>query len=851
MLFKWQQMRKLTPLVVLITGLVSTFFVQQLVLNDERRDHQAIFDAQVRDITMRIKQRLATHEQILRGVSSLFIVSEKVSRNTFHRYVANLQLESNYPTIQGIGFSPIILPHQKAKYVLDIQQHGFPGYTIWPIGERDLYAPVELLEPVDALNRRAIGFDVYSETTRRLAMQQACDSDHPVMTSAIVLKQGAEQVVKSGFIVYLPIYRNAATLKTLDQRRQNIVGWVSAPFYMNKLMVDVLGEKFDNIDIHIFDGETISIDKLMYGTDLMPQELQAKTALFSTTKLVEVISHPWTITLSTASSFETAYNDKLVGVIRLSGIAASIFMALLIWLMAIAREQTIALKASEENFSVTLNSIGDAVIATDTMTRVTIMNPIAAKLTGWTTAQSMGREIDEVFNIINQNTRQMATIPVMETLACGAILGLANHTLLISRDGSEYPIADSCAPIRGSDGKVIGAVLVFRDVSDEYAAQQALRDSESRAHFALQMTHTGAWDITLANHTMLRTQEHDHIFGYGSNLPWSYEIFLEHVLPEDRAEVDRQFNAAIATQEAWSFQCRIRREDGELRWIMAAGEPQRNSVGGVLRITGIVQDITDRHQAEEVIRKSEERFKTIFMQAPFGIAVIDSFSGHIYEVNQLFANIARRPMQEMLNIDWMQITHPDDVQADLDKMALLNAGKINGFQLEKRYLHPDGEAVWIDMTVVKLNSSDTAHPLHFCIIHDITARKQNEAVQKILDQRLRDYQFYTRSLIESNFDAIMTTDPSGIITDVNKQMETLTGSTREELIGSPSKNYFTDPNRAYALIRLVLAKKKVTDYQLTLRDRDGKVTSVSYSATTLYDRDRKLQGVIAAARLNK
>ena len=120
--------------------------------------------------------------------------------------------------------------------------------------------------------------------------------------------------------------------------------------------------------------------------------------------------------------------------------------------------------------------------------------------------------------------------------------------------------------------------------------------------------------------------------------------------------------------------------------------------------------------------------------------------------------------------------------------------------------------------------------------------------RKLLDQRLRDYQFYTRSLFESNIDAIMTTDASGIITDVNKQMEMLTGSTRDELIGSPFNNYFTDPERAAASIKLVLSEKKVTNYELTALDRDGKETVVSYNATTFYDRDRKLQGVFAAAR---
>ncbi|HEX7454533.1 MAG TPA: ATP-binding protein, partial [Gallionella sp.] len=131
---------------------------------------------------------------------------------------------------------------------------------------------------------------------------------------------------------------------------------------------------------------------------------------------------------------------------------------------------------------------------------------------------------------------------------------------------------------------------------------------------------------------------------------------------------------------------------------------------------------------------------------------------------------------------------------------------------------------------------------------DNTARKQVEEEQKQLGQRLRDHQFYTRSLFESNIDALITTDPSGIITDVNKQMEALTGCTRDELIGAPFKNYFTDPDQAETSIKLVLSEKKVTNYELTARARDGKETVVSYNATTFYDRDRRLQGVFAAAR---
>jgi diguanylate cyclase (GGDEF)-like protein/PAS domain S-box-containing protein len=147
---------------------------------------------------------------------------------------------------------------------------------------------------------------------------------------------------------------------------------------------------------------------------------------------------------------------------------------------------------------------------------------------------------------------------------------------------------------------------------------------------------------------------------------------------------------------------------------------------GIKLIQCNIRDITERKKAEQALRTSEERLKTVFVQAPLGIALIDSLTGHIYESNPRFAEIAGRSMEEMVNIDWLQITHPDDVQADLDNMALLNTGKINRFQMEKRYLHPDGTAVWISMTIAPSKVEDKAHPRHLCMIQDITERKAAE-----------------------------------------------------------------------------------------------------------------------------
>ena len=167
---------------------------------------------------------------------------------------------------------------------------------------------------------------------------------------------------------------------------------------------------------------------------------------------------------------------------------------------------------------------------------------------------------------------------------------------------------------------------------------------------------------------------------------------------------------------------------------------------------------------------------------------------------------------------------------------------------ELTYIRKDGSRFAAIVSVTALRDAQENIIGYLLIGTDNTARQQVEEAQALLDQQLRDQQFYTRSLIESNIDALMMTDPRGIISDVNQQMMALTGCTRDELIGAPCKNFFTDPVRADAAIRRVLTENKVSNYELTVCARNGEETVVSYNAATFHDRDRKLQGVFAAAR---
>jgi PAS domain S-box-containing protein len=288
----------------------------------------------------------------------------------------------------------------------------------------------------------------------------------------------------------------------------------------------------------------------------------------------------------------------------------------------------------------------------------------------------------------------------------------------------------------------------------------------------------------------------------------------------------------------------------------------RDDQGAIIGYLLIGTDNSARKRAEEALLKAGALQTAIFNSANFSSIATDEKG-----VIQIF-NVGAERMLGYAAADVMNKITPADISDPQELLARASALSAElattitpGFQAlvfkasrgiediyELTYIRQDGSRFPAVVSVTALRDDQGAIIGYLLIGTDNSARKQVEAEQMKLDQRLRDQQFYTRSLIESNIDAIMTTDPAGIITDLNKQMEALTACTRDELIGAPFKNYFTDPGRAEASIKQVLREKKITNYELTACARDGKTTVVSFNATTFYDRDRKLQGVFAAAR---
>ena len=287
-----------------------------------------------------------------------------------------------------------------------------------------------------------------------------------------------------------------------------------------------------------------------------------------------------------------------------------------------------ALKKSEQNLSITLHSIGDAVIATDPSGRVTEMNPTAERLSGWTLADARGQPLAEVFRIVNADTRETVQDPVQLVMAHGRVVGLANHTVLLARDGREYQIADSAAPILNAAGIIVGVVLVFSDITEQYRSEKALRDSESR--FRTMFEHNDSVMLLIAPDSgeIVDTNEAAaRFYGYSTGHLKAMRIDQINILSPDEI-AERLSQAASHKRNIFEFPHRL--ASGEVRLVEVYSSPLE--VGARTLLFSIVHDITARRHAEaqlvvankELVFQNEEKEKRA--------AELDEHRNHLEEL---------------------------------------------------------------------------------------------------------------------------------------------------------------------------------------------------------------------------
>jgi PAS domain S-box-containing protein len=299
-----------------------------------------------------------------------------------------------------------------------------------------------------------------------------------------------------------------------------------------------------------------------------------------------------------------ARRTALVSAVSMSGIAA----ALVVLLVLVGTRAAHDIRSQEQWLATTLNSIGEGVIATDARGAIRFVNPIATELTGWSQADARGRPFDQVFRIVGAADRLPTENPVEQVLRRqGTLAGRINHTVLIRRDGAEFPIEDSGAPIRGDGGEINGIVVVFKDASAARAAQQALQASEERLRLALEGAELGAVDHDLRTGKAVWNDRLYAIVGYPRDTPVTAEMISLHTAAEDWEQVQRTLQQAKAEHAPFRSEHRIvRANDKAVRWIASNGIFIYDKEGRGIRFIGVVRDVTDTRRLESQVRQSQK-----------------------------------------------------------------------------------------------------------------------------------------------------------------------------------------------------------------------------------------------------
>ena len=406
------------------------------------------------------------------------------------------------------------------------------------------------------------------------------------------------------------------------------------------------------------------------------------------------------------------------------------------------REQSeVSLRESEESLATTLHSIGDAVIATDADGRVSRMNPTAERMTGWPLGEARGHLLPEVFRIVNADTHKTVANPVELVMQRGEVVGLANHTVLLARDGNEYQIADSAAPIRNLAGEIKGVVLVFTDVTEQYRLEKEIRDSEElyRTAFltspdAVTITRVADGKYVDVNDAFIRTYgwERDEIIGLRS---------VEIGIWRNTGERQKLIDALLRDGYCRNLEIDLLTKDGAA--IDAIVSSHRLAIKGEDCLLSVTRDVSERKRWERALIESEARFRDLFEKNSSVMMLVDPESGAILDANRSAVEFYgyRRETLLQMSVTAINTLPPEEIAKARERAR---SGECKYFEFHHRLA--SGEVRDVDVHITPIESA--GRPMLFSIVNDVSARRRAE-------RELEEYRDHLEELVASRTSELM------------------------------------------------------------------------------------------------
>jgi PAS domain S-box-containing protein len=495
--------RRLTPYLVLGAGLLFTFVVSYRLAEVAEAEDHARFRALVQEVHASIESRLETYTALLRAGTGLFAASESVGGNEFGSFVKSLGLAEHYPGVQGIGFSIRLKPEERDVIIEARRREGLDNFHLWPEFQRNEYHAIIYLEPLDERNRAALGYDMFTEPTRRAAMERARDTGLPAASGRVTLVQEIDPRTKqAGFLIYAPVYRNGLNPTSEIERREALEGFVYSPFRADDFLRGVApGKSYDNIEFQIFDGAEPKPENLIYrstGQDNSPPANYQPR--FTANTSLNVAGQPWTITYTSRPAFDLSYRKSWVPYTLAAGILISVLFFAVTGSQMRARakaerseadvresEATVrrtleereraedAVRQGEERYRELVENANDIVFTLDLEGYVTSINQAVETMTGYSQTELLGMNMTGFLTPESVDTAHLMTKRKL------AGEERTNYEVDVrTKDGHPLTLEIS-SRLLISQGKPAGIQGVARDITTRRHAEEALRQADQRA----------------------------------------------------------------------------------------------------------------------------------------------------------------------------------------------------------------------------------------------------------------------------------------------------------------------------------------------------------------------------------
>ncbi|MFC3472200.1 CHASE domain-containing protein [Massilia oculi] len=474
------------PLLMALLVLVLTLLVTFAAWSSARRSaetqlHEA-FGYHARDMGYSIERRMLIYEQVLRGTRGYLRGSVDLSRSEFAEYFEVLRLDQSFPGLEALAIATLIPPGALAAHEDRVRAEGFPNYRVHPAGDARPQTAISHIEPFNARNLRAFGYDMYSEPVRRAAMAAARDSGQAALSGKVVLVQEGAASRDAGFLMYLPVYRRGRDVATVEDRRAALVGWIYSPFRMTDLMRGVGGIAAPKLDVEIFDGERMTPSALLYRS---PGAGRGETPRFSTANRMEMAGRTWTVRMASSASLEATLDRDRPQMVAATGLVLGSLVSLVVWLLAGSRRRALQLAqamtfelreshdriaADERRFKAILETAYDGFVAIDRQGRITDWNAQATRIFGLDAAQAIGKPA-EVLLPEERRAAFRTTFDAFTRGGGGPLAGQPTETEVLHASGRRVPVELAVALLPPGDGA--GATVFVRDITPR-------RESEAR-----------------------------------------------------------------------------------------------------------------------------------------------------------------------------------------------------------------------------------------------------------------------------------------------------------------------------------------------------------------------------------